>query len=54
MIIKGKSGVGKTVLVVNCAIKAQEPFTQLINSDRFLGLNEHQIMHEIHKIFEDA
>lgn len=53
-LLRGESGVGKTALAAECALKANFPFTKLINTDQFLGLDEGQIMSEVVRIFEDA
>jgi vesicle-fusing ATPase len=53
-LIRGDSGVGKTVIAAQCALANEASFTKIISSDRFLGLNEGQTMNEIVRIFEDA
>ncbi len=53
-LIKGKNGIGKTVLAVQCALKAEVSYTKMISTDRFLGLNEGQIVSQIVAMFDDA
>jgi transcriptional regulator with PAS, ATPase and Fis domain len=38
-LIRGESGVGKSVLAAECALANDCSFIKLINADRFLGLN---------------
>lgn len=54
ILIRGDVGVGKTVIAAECAVENESSFTKIINCDRFLGLNEGQIMNEVVRIFEDA
>ena len=53
-LIRGNNGVGKSVLAARCALANDSSFIKLINSDRFLGMNQSQIMNEIVRIFDDA
>ena len=53
-LIRGQPGIGKTVVAAECALSNDTSFTKIISSDRFIGLNEGQIMNEIVRIFEDA
>lgn len=41
-------------MAAECALKANFPFTKVISADRFLGLDEGQVMNEVVGIFEDA
>ncbi len=50
-LIRGQTGVGKTVIAAECAEANECSFTKIINCDRFLGLNQGQIINEIVRIF---
>jgi hypothetical protein len=50
-LIRGDAATGKTFLAAECAVLNECSFTKIINCDRFLGLNEGQIMNEIVRIF---
>ncbi len=54
VLLEGESGVGKTAIACNLALKSESPFVKMLSPETLVNLMENGKVAEISRIFEDA
>lgn len=54
VLLEGPEGAGKTALAAHLAVNSGYPYVKVVSPQRMIGYSEHEKVHQIAKIFDDA